>query len=354
MKLVDRYIIKNVFSSMFLVILMLTGLQAFILMVNQLGDLGKADYGMLQALWYVMLGLPYQVYLFFPMASLLGCLIGLGVMANHSELVIFRAAGMSILQVTLAVLKMAILLIVFTTLIGETLLPKLVLWSEDYKKLALHPDQVLKTKKGLWLRVGYDMLTVETVHSATDLEQIEQFHFDQQQKLIFVRHIQHLQLKDGKWWAFGVNQTNLSWIKTTTFQAEAMPWPVQLDPRLLEVSQKEPQEMSLAELEQFIAVQKLTHQNVNHYQLNFWQRIVLPFTIIVMMLLAIPFVFGPLRSSTMGSKLVTGAVIGFGFYICNRICGSLSQIYQWHAFIAAMGPTVFCAMMGLYLMKRAR
>ncbi|MCK1890503.1 LptF/LptG family permease, partial [Legionella pneumophila] len=49
--------------------------------------------------------MPYQVYLFFPIASLLGCLVGLGVLANHSELVVMRAAGISIGQITGAVLK---------------------------------------------------------------------------------------------------------------------------------------------------------------------------------------------------------------------------------------------------------
>ena len=79
---------------------MLAGLQIFILFVDQLDDLGKVDYGIVQAAFFVLLQMPYQVYLFFPMASLLGCLIGLGVMANHSELIVMRAAGMSIGQIT--------------------------------------------------------------------------------------------------------------------------------------------------------------------------------------------------------------------------------------------------------------
>ena len=93
MKLLSNYIAKIVLASTGLVTLMLIGLQIFILFVKQLGDLGKGGYGILQATWFVFCQLPYQIYTFMPMASLLGCLIGLGMMANHRELVVMRAAG---------------------------------------------------------------------------------------------------------------------------------------------------------------------------------------------------------------------------------------------------------------------
>ena len=148
MKLVDRYIIKTVFGSLALVLFILTGLEAFLLFVSQLGDLGKADYGTLQALVFVGLQLPYQIYLFFPMASLLGCLVGLGVMASQHELVVLRAAGMSMGQITLAVFKMAVCLILVMTVLGEMVLPKLMLRSHNYKVQALHGGKILQTSKG--------------------------------------------------------------------------------------------------------------------------------------------------------------------------------------------------------------
>lgn len=354
MNLVDRYIAKTVFASVALVVLMLTGLQGFILFVNQLGDLGKADYGIVQALVFVGLGMPYQVYLFFPMASLLGCLVGLGVMANHHELVVLRAAGMSIGQITLAVFKMAILLILVVTLLGELVLPKLVLWANEYKIQALRGGQTLQTNKGLWLHADHDIMMIGRIMSPTHLEQIEQFHFDDQHRLVFVRRIQSLAQKERVWWASSWVQTNLSHSQTTISHARQARWDVALDPRLLQVSDHEPDEMTLLELHQFLTVQKLTQQNVRNYELGYWQRIILPITTLVMMLLAIPFVFGPLRSSSMGSKLMIGALVGFGFYILNRFCGSLSQIYQFSSILAAIGPTAICAGLGGYLMCRAR
>jgi len=354
MKLIDRYIAKTVFAAIVLVILMLTGLQIFILFVNQLGDLGKADYGIGQALLFILLGMPYQVYLFFPMASLLGCLIGLGIMANHHELVVMRAAGMSIGQVTLVVLKVAVVMIVIVTLVGEMLLPKLVLMANDRKMQALSAGQTLRTAKGVWLRHHNDFIAIATVLPDNTLEDVHQFHFNDTHQLQSIRHIQQLHYVNGVWQAHGIDETEILADSTRTHHVADMTWDVVLKPRILSVSTSEPDEMTFSELHQFLNAQKMSHQTTKNYQLVYWQRLVQPFTTMVMMMLAIPFIFGPLRSSTMGSKLLIGATVGFGFYIMNRFLGSLSQLYQFSSIVAAIAPTLLCALLGFYLMRRVR
>lgn len=383
MRLIDRYITKTVLLSIVLVLAMLTGLQIFILFVNQLGDLGKADYGITEALIFILLGMPYQVYLFFPMASLLGCLIGLGIMANNHELVVMRAAGMSIGQITLVVLKVAVVMIFIVTLLGEFVLPKLVLLANDKKMQAISAGQSLRTAKGVWLRHKNDFIFIATVISENDIDDVTQFHFDATHQLQLVRHMAHvhydiyinndfvakeapslglpskLLLNDvkkgnGFWEARVVDETIITKHHTVTNHKDVLSWDVPLTPRILKVSSTEPDEMTFDELYQYLKSQKKSHQTLKNYQLVYWQRIVQPFTTMVMMMLAIPFIFGPLRSSTMGSKLLLGATIGFGFYIMNRFFGSLSQIYQFSSILAAIGPTALCALLGLYLMRRVR
>ncbi|MDP3704929.1 MAG: LPS export ABC transporter permease LptG [Legionellaceae bacterium] len=354
MKLIDRYITKTVLASIILVVFMLTGLQMFILFVNQLGDIGKADYNITQAVLFILLGMPYQVYLFFPMASLLGCLIGLGIMANHHELVVMRAAGMSIGQITYAVLKLAIVLVFIVTCLGEMLLPKLVLLANDRKMQALSAGQSLRTAKGIWLRHHNDFIAISTVLPGNNIEDVHQFHFDSMHRLQYIRHLDQVSYIHGFWQAHGIDETEITAHDTRAHHQDAMRWDVALKPHVLSVSTSEPDEMTFYELHQCLKAQKMSHQTAQNYQLMYWQRLVQPFTTMVMMMLAIPFIFGPLRSSTMGSKLLIGAMMGFGFYIMNRFFGSLSQIYQFSALTAALGPTVFCALLGFYLMRRVR
>lgn len=354
MLLIDKHIIKNVLLAVLLVICMLTGLQIFILFVNELGDIGKGDYGVLQAFTFILFTMPYQVYLFFPMASLLGCLIGLGIMANNNELVVIRASSKSIGQITLVVLKVAVILILIVTLLGEMLLPKLVLLANENKMQAISAGQGLRTAKGTWLRYKNDFIAISNVLPGNELEDVYQFHFDEENNLKFARHIDIVKAIKDQWKAYGVAQTDIFANETKVSSKSMMDWDIYINPRILNMSTVEPDEMTFSQLQQFLKNQKDSHQSMQSYKLAFWQRIAQPFTSIVMMMLAIPFIFGPLRSSTMGSKLLAGATVGFGFYILNRFCGSLSQIYQFPSIIAALGPTAFCALLGLYLMQKVR
>ncbi|KTC91867.1 LPS export ABC transporter permease LptG [Legionella cincinnatiensis] len=354
MKILDRYIAKTVLGSIGLVTLMLIGLQMFILFVDQISDLGRADYGIVQATLFVMLQMPYQVYLFFPMASLLGTLIGLGILANHSELVIMRASGMSIGQITWAVLKASVLLIVFVTVLGETLVPYFSHYANDYKTAAISGGQTLRTSKGFWLRYNNDFISVGIVLSNNVLNNIYQFRFDNQHHLKMSRFIREVRHTPTGWIAYDVQQTEFNGEQTKAQTFASFPWDVSVKPKILTISSIDPDEMNLRELNRYIREQKLNHQNVHNYQFAFLQRLIQPFTTMVMMILSIPFIFGPLRSTTMGSKLLVGAAVGFSFHILNRFFGPLSTVFQLPPELSALGPTVIFALLGLYLMRRVR
>jgi lipopolysaccharide export system permease protein len=161
-------------------------------------------------------------------------------------------------------------------------------------------------------------------------------------------------LQGNQWQAYLVEETVFKDKKTVVNRYPELPWDVNVKPAILSASANEPDEMSLSELNRYLRIQKSTHQNALTYQLAFWQRIFQPLTTVVMMILAIPFVFGPLRSSTMSSKLLLGAAVGFGFHIVNRFFGPVSQVLQWPPIIAALAPTLLFALLGIYLMRRVR
>lgn len=354
MKLLDRYIAKAVLSAIGLVTLMLAGLQIFILLVNQLDDLGRGDFGLLQAAFFVLLQMPYQVYLFFPLACLLGSLVGLGILANHRELIVMRAAGVSIARITLAVLKAALIVIVVATLTGETVVPYMAHIANDQKMQTLSGGQALRTARGVWLRHKNDFITAGAILADDSLENVFQFRFDDQHTMRMARHIAHLVYDNNQWQATDIEETLITDNGTQTRKIDTMLWDVNVKPAILGASTNDPDEMSLYQLRQYVRAQKKSHQSALSYQIAYWQRLFQPVTTVVMMLLAIPFIFGPLRSSTMGSKLLAGATVGFGFHIINRFFGPLSQVMQWSPIWAAIAPAFLFAILGVFLMRRMR
>ena len=72
----------------------------------------RESYGLAQAAEYVLLTIPRTAYGLFPSAALLGSLLGLGVLAGHRELVVIRAAGVSLAQLVWAVMKVGLLMMI--------------------------------------------------------------------------------------------------------------------------------------------------------------------------------------------------------------------------------------------------
>ncbi|MDF1684070.1 MAG: LPS export ABC transporter permease LptG [Legionellaceae bacterium] len=353
MKLIDRYIAKTVLASIALVILMLTGLQIFILFVNELGDLGRGGYHLSEALKVVMLEVPEQVYLFFPVACLLGALVGLGNLATHRELLVMQASGVSIKRVTWAVLKASVFVILFVTVLGEVLVPRFLATSHDIKSQALTGGQAVRTSHGVWLRHENNFMLVGDVLADHSLRDIYQFQFDTTHHMRFTRKIDALVEHDGVWQAQGVDETRFSTHKTNVKHYETMPWDIPLDLAVLKLRGETPDEMSFVALHHYVVSQQASPA-LFPYKLAYWQRLVQPFSTVVMMILAIPFVFGPLRSSTMGAKLLTGATVGFSFHLVNRFFGPFSQVFLWSPEMAAIAPTLVFAILGAYWMGRTR
>ncbi len=353
MKLLDRYIAKTVLGTIALVTLMLVGLQLFILFVNELDDLGRGQYHIRQALSVMFLEVPGEVYLFFPVACLLGALMGLGSLASHRELIVMQAAGVSIKRITWAVLKASLLAVVFVALLGEVFSPRFLALANKKRWEAINSGQAMQTLHGVWFKTNQDFIVIGDALSNKDLQHLEQFHFDDKYHLQFARSIERLVQKEGVWRAYGIEETWFQKHQTKVRVMDSMPWDIPLDMVTLKVSGKQPDELDFLALRDYV---KSKHGRgiFFHYKLAYWQRLVQPFTTVVMMMLAIPFVFGPLRSSTMGAKLLAGAGVGFGFHLANRFFGPLADVLHWPPELAAILPTAVFAFIGLYWMGRMR
>ena len=352
MMLLERYIAKSVCAGIVMVTFLLSGLQVFVLFIKQIEDLGRQGFGILEAGMFVILQMPQQVYQFFPIVSLLGALIGLGTLANHRELIVMRASGLSILQMTLTVLKTALMMSLLVTIVGETLIPKMAYYANNRKMQALSGGQTLRTASGVWLREHNNFIFVGKINSDNSLENVFQFRFNDDHQLIVAKKIQAIHYQNKVWEALGVEQTEFLGQETKSTKIKKEPWDATVQPSLLKLSSTSPDEMSFIELHHYLQEKKRNYQTDVSYQLAYFQRLLQPLATAVMMLLAIPFIFGPLRSSTMGLKFLLGSATGFSFYILSRLFNLVGQIYQLPPIVAVPIPILLFTLLGLYMMRR--
>ncbi len=354
MKILHRYIGRSIIGFTAVVGLLVFGLVLLFTFVGELGSVGKGTYGVMQALMYVLMIIPLQFYQVFPIVGLIGSIMALGMFASRSELTVMRAAGFSIAQVTVAVLTAALLLVAIVTLLGETVAPKLAYAAANYKQVQRYGGQSIATSTGTWIREKDSYIHVGKIVSNHHLQNVTRYEFDNSQNLLAETYIQRAAYEHHHWKLYGVSQSRFTAQGVQVQTWEHKPANFRLMPEVFAVAQLQPMGMTMHNLHRYIKFQKRNGSDATSFSFNFWQRIFQPITTSVMMLLAIPFIFGSLRSVTMGLRIVMGIVVGGGFYLLNQFLGPFSMVYQVPPFLAASLPTVLFAAVGCIMMSRRR
>ncbi len=122
-KILDIYIAKTLLATTVLSLSVLVGLSALIKFIEQMKQVGRGSYDMTVAAIYVLLSLPRELEQFFPMATLIGGLIGMCILASNSELVVMQAAGQSSWNIITSAMKSALFMLLFVMSIGEWVAP---------------------------------------------------------------------------------------------------------------------------------------------------------------------------------------------------------------------------------------
>ena len=147
----------------------------------------------------MLLDLPKQIYLLFPVASLIGVMLGLGLLANHSELTVLRASGVSINQITFAVLKASILVLVIATIIGEWVAPITANMATDRKAILTSNGLSLTTRQGTWIRDGRNFIYIHTILDNSHLEGVSRYQLDEHNKLLEVSYAKNGTYEHHQW-----------------------------------------------------------------------------------------------------------------------------------------------------------
>jgi lipopolysaccharide export system permease protein len=354
MTILHRYIARTVIAATGLVILVMMALTFLIDFLDEMKDVGTADYGFWQAFIHVLLEFPRSLYQFFPMLLLMGGVIGLGVLSSNQELVVMRTAGFSVLRIALSVMSAALVLIVAGTLIGEWYVPKAHHLAQVRKQSEQNGGQAVSTQSGVWIHEGNNFLQISRVIGLSHLESVTRYQFDAEHHLLAAYYVRSLDLVKGKWILHDAVKTTFADNKTKSERAVETTWDMALNPSLLNVGLIEPGELSLPALHSYSRHLLRNGLQASEFQWEFWKRVFQPLTTLVMILLAIPFVLGSSRSVTMGWRVLFGIVFGFSFYILNAFLGQFSVVFQFSPLLAAILPTVLFAVLGLLFALKLR
>ena len=351
--ILDRYIGKTLLATTGLVLLVLVGLSSMIKFVEQLKKVGEGSYGLWDASLFVLYSTPRDLEVFFPVCALLGGLIGLGLLASHSELVIMQCAGRSKLNIAVSVMKTAIPLALLVMAMGEWVVPVSERTAKELRTTAISGGSILSSRRGTWAKDGDDFVYIGSVFNAVHLHNVTRYHFDENYKLVSVSYMKDAVFQNDSWLTRGVYDTYLSDNKIRTIYKEESEWLSTLTPDKLSVVSVDPEALPISGLKEYVNYLQSGKQDPSRYQLAMWRKLLQPLAVTTMMLLALSFIFGPLRSMTMGARIVLGVLAGFGFHMTDQLFGPLFIVFNLPPHLAAALPSLLFLLLSLHLLRRA-
>ena len=352
MQIIDRYIGRSVLWSSFIALLVLLTLFTFFAFMDEVGDIGKGNYGTWQALQYVLLTMPKLAYQLFPVAALIGCTIGLGVLASNSELTVMRAAGVSLGRIVWSVMKVGLILVIVSLVIGEGIAPAAEERAQTLRSVAMSDKLDLGGRNGFWARDGNSYVNVRNFLPGNRLGGVTIYTFDGEQQLTRMLSAKSAVFHEGRWMLENITSSEVSFDGVTAQRIDSEPWNTRLSPDLLSVVTVKPNTLSIMGLYDYVSYLRENGLDATVYEQALWGKIVAPLVTGAMVFLAIPFVFGPLRSVSIGHRILVGTLVGIGFHLLNQMFGYIGLVVGIYPAMTAVLPLALALGTGFWLLRR--
>ncbi|MBD3639420.1 MAG: LPS export ABC transporter permease LptG [Marinobacter sp.] len=352
MRKIDGYTMRTVGGAMFLVMVVVLSLDLIFAFIGELEDT-RNDYDTLQALWYVLLTLPRRIYDYLPLGAFMGCLIGLGSMASSSELTVIRAAGVSLKRIVWSAMKPALVVVLLGVLIGEYVAPPAERYAQSQKAVALGAGKNVASAHGVWHREGNVFMHLNAVQPNGVLHGVSLFRFSDTMELESSSFAERGIYQGDHWSLEKVRTTHIEEDGTRLEKQQVLRWETGLTPQVLSVLIVKPENLSMSGLYTYASYLGEQDLNAANYWLAFWKKTLMPLGTAVMVLVAISFIFGPLRSVTMGFRVFTGLLVGLLFKYMQDLLGPMSVVYGFNPMLAVLIPIAVNAAVGAVLMRRA-
>lgn len=351
----DLYLIRVILGGVALVVAVLLTLGAVFLFMGQQDDIGTGTYSSLDALLFVALNLPTQVWELLPISALIGALLALGNLARDSELTILRAAGWSVWRIARAVAGAGVVLWLVALVIGEGIAPPLQEIARQQKAFSQFADVSFAGAGGVWIRDGRRIVNVERQTRDQGFGGMMVYELSPDDRLVALgRAVSAREGAAGGWELEQYAETRFEGDRSVVRRAPMLRLESNLSANVLGVAARAPADLPILELRRMIRHLELNGLDTRAPTFALWSRIARLVAVIFAVLLALPFVFGSLRAAGTGARVALGFVVGLLLFILQRMLESGVVVFEANPVLLAWVPTVLMGLAAFSLLARAR
>ncbi|SDD81159.1 LptF/LptG family permease [Sporomusa acidovorans] len=360
MRILDKYIIKEMlgplvfgvaaFSSIFIGTNVLLKLTKYI---------SQYDASMVTVIKLFIYNLPLILVRTFPMAMLLASLLAFSRLSGSSEITAMKSGGLSFFRLTVPVIILALFVSIVAVAFNEALVPAAnnaydhIVRYEVQKNTSpvTQEDVIIKDIQfGKLQQLTYAKNFIEETSTMNKIA-VQEF---ADGRLVRTENAEKAVWQGDRW--LMVNGTTTEFADDTriahmrSFTEKEMP--VRMSPASIALAQKDPEDMTMKELSQHIALLKQEFVAANSYEVEYYQRLAVPLASLVFAMIGTPLGLSNHRSnSSIGLGL--SIIIILIYYSLLTISTALGKGGVVHPFVAAWIPNLIGILAGFYLVAKS-
>jgi lipopolysaccharide export system permease protein len=370
----ERYLAKQIYVAFGFILFALVALFLFFDILSELGSV-QGGYTLPLALLHVLLKAPSRISEIIPIAALIGSIYVFAMLASQSEFTILRIAGLDVKRGLITLTKISLPLVVLTLIMSEWAGPYTENKSEQIRMGALGGTYTSQFKTGVWVkdrlrdedgsgpvRPGVRYVNIGKVDKDNEIHNIRMYEFNDNYHLLSIRSSPSGYFDEtGVWVLNEVTETRFKETKQTdplnpVFSAQTFNHPIltlesEVTPQILSVLLISPEKMSILSLGRFITHLQENKQDAHRHAIAFWKKVIYPFTIFVMLALALPFAYLKVRAGSVGIKVFGGIMLGMSFQLLNSLFSNVGLLSAWPSFLTALIPPLFYFLLALIALR---
>jgi len=355
MSVLSRYLMKSILGHTVMVLLVLLTLSSLYLFIDQQNDIGVGTYTTGDAFLFVAMSLPQYAFDMLPIAALIGALLSLGNLARSMELIVIRAAGVSTARIGMWVFSAGLVLMASTWVIGEYVAPPMTQYGKQLKMFAKFQDYSVSANRGAWAKDGETVVSVQKQNAGNTYGGVYVFKFNQQRRLLSIGRASSAKIEsDNTWLLSNYRESKIEDDRVLPTTQESASLATRLSPEFLGLATIEPDALSVSGLSSYIDHLRENSQDARSYETAFWARIARTVAVSIIVVLAVPFAFGPMRSTGTGARTVVGIMMGVAFFLLAKMMESSGEVFDMSPFLVAWTPTVLLAVITSVAVSRVR
>jgi lipopolysaccharide export system permease protein len=251
-------------------------------------------------------------------------------------------------------------LVLLSVLLGEVLAPPMQQLAREHKAFSKFANVSFAGRGGAWIRDGELILNVEQQIGDRQFGGLYLYRLDDTHRLRTMGRASAARTEDATgenaagWSLEQYVESSFKGDNVEVRREERRVLESNLTAEFVGVAAASPAKLPSSALWRMIAHLEANNLDTREPTFAFWSRIARTLAVMAAVLLALPFVFGTLRSAGAGARVAVGFILGIGFFMLQKVLESGTVVFAGNPVIMAWVPTLLMALTALTLLARTR